>query len=820
MPRCLTEEELALLADGEPAPELARHLERCTTCAARLADERRDAELFQELRRAAHARARPAIPGYRLEAELSRGGQGVVWRAVQEATQRVVALKLLDDAATASARVRRRFAREVELASRLAHPGIVTVFDGGVAEGTLWYAMELVEGEPLDAWVARARPDEATRLALFLELCEAVAHAHRAGVIHRDLKPENVLVDRARRVRVLDFGAALPLAPRAEARVTARGEFLGTLAYAAPEQVRGGEHGGDTRTDVYALGVVLYELLAGELPLALEGGLAAVVARIEHDVPRLLARVAADLATIVARALEKEPERRYPSVEALARAVRHQLAHEPIEARAHSPGNLQARFVRRHRRTLAGAAAGLVLFGTLLGAWARARLETGRARANAALVRGVFEDVLAAAGPRRMGGDAPLREVLALAAREIEQGLEGAPDVQAAVQLTIGATYGELLRFDEAEPHLRAAVARFRALDGAELELAQALDALGRVLAALASPEAVAVQTEALALRRARLAADDPLVAASERGLATARLARMLDAEAGEVRALLETACARFRRALGDEHAEVAATRLVLAQLERADGTERSEGELALALAIFERPENARDPRRIDALVEQASRLSETGRFDEAQAVLARAQELSRALYGDEQAVEVLRQQANLFYARGEHAQAEELTRRALVLALRGWLESRGDMAAEIEELARALEEARPPAVEPPYVAAFRLLRRFEGDGAFELAGWMNGIALVLIPQGRHAPAEALLTEALEIRCRSWGAECPLRQRTCVLLAEVARAAEDAPAARRWLEESIAIAERRGEPESAARARGRLAELRAEAERD
>ncbi|MEQ1893473.1 MAG: tetratricopeptide repeat protein, partial [Planctomycetota bacterium] len=153
-------------------------------------------------------------------------------------------------------------------------------------------------------------------------------------------------------------------------------------------------------------------------------------------------------------------------------------------------------------------------------------------------------------------------------------------------------------------------------------------------------------------------------------------------------------------------------------------------------------------------------------------------------------------------------------------LELRSWRESRSDVAAEIEGLARALEEARPPASEPPYVAAFRLLRRFKGDGAFELAGWMNGIVVVLIPQGRLAAAEQLLTEALEIRCRSWGDQCPLRQRTCVLLAEVAQAAQDAPTARRWLAESIAIAERRGEPESAARARGVLAELDAVEERD
>jgi tetratricopeptide (TPR) repeat protein len=772
-------------------------------------EEQLDERLFEELRGVARrASGPPSIPGYRVEGELFRGGQGIVYRAVQESTQRVVALKVMAERNAFSARERRRFEREVELGSRLAHPGIVTVFDSGVAGGAPWYAMELVVGERLDAFVARASPPLAERLRLFLELCAAVAHAHRSGVIHRDLKPANVLVDAGGRVRVLDFGTALPVDAR---RLTEPGEFLGTLAYASPEQVGGGSEACDTRTDVYSLGVVLYELVTGRLPIDVDAGLAEVVRRIEREPPRPPGPLERDLGVILARGLEKERERRYPSVEALARDVRHFQRHEPIEARAHSTGYVLRLALRRHRRSVGAAALALALGTLLAGAFARERWNARRAGEQAQLVRGVFEDILAAAAPQRMGGDAPLRDVLALAAREIETALEDAPDAQAAVQLTIGDTYRRLLMSAAAEGHLRAALARFRAADAGGLETARCLDVLGQVLSAQGSSEAIAVQEEALAIRRRRLGDADPLVAESERALAVALVSQVRDGDTARAGTLLASALERFRAALGDEHVEVAETQLTLARLERRGDSAARGALLDQALAVFERPENARDPRRIACLNEYSQHLQDQDRFDEAEAFLARAQGLTRELYGEELATEMLRRQADLRYARGEMAGAEELTRRALVFELRLWAERRPDDGPAIERVAAALEAARPPASEPPYVEAFQLLRRFQGDGAFELAGWMNGIVVTLLPQGRASASEALLREALHIRCRAWGSDCPIRQRTLELLAEALRAQERAAEARTPLEESIAIAERRGEPESARDARELLA---------
>jgi tetratricopeptide (TPR) repeat protein len=816
--RCPSDEDFHEFAasEGEDRAALEAHAATCGACRARLADERGDAALFAELRAATHsAGGAPEIPGYRIEAELARGGQGTVYRALQLATNRAVALKVLGSSpAASSARARRRFELEVELGARLAHPGIVTVFDSGIAEGAPWFAMELVEGEPLDDFVARRRLALDRRLALFLELCAAVAHAHRSGILHRDLKPSNVLVDGSGRVRVLDFGTALALGARAARRRTAPGEFLGTLAYASPEQVSAGAEACDTRSDVYALGVVLYELATGALPIDVDGSLAEVVERITRGTPvparRLAPGLSRDFEALLTKALAREPERRYASVEAMARDVGRLRTHRPLEARPAGPLRALGLALRRHWR--AAAVAGLVFgLATLLAGEAlRSRLAAAREREQVALVRSVFEDVLAAAAPQRMGGDAPLREVLALAAREIETSLADAPDVQAGVRFTIGDTYRRLLLPGEATTHLRAALERFRAVGADPLEVARCLDALGAALTELGNAEAIAVQEEALALRRAHLGDADPRIAASERALALALAAQPRDADLDRARALLESARERFRRAHGEAHVEVAETELALGRLERWSGATGAE-RLAWVVSIFERPENARDPRRIACLTELARRLQEEQRLDEAEEVLARVERLAQELYGDELATDVLRQQANVRFARGDFGGAEELTRRALAYELRHWARRRQEEAPVLLDVAARLEAAHAPQREPPYVEAFRHLRRFEGDGAFELAQWMNGIVVTLAPVGRLTESEALLTEALAIRCRAWGADCPIRQRTLDLLGETRLAAGRPAEARAPLEESVAIAERRGEPETAARARELLA---------
>jgi len=217
------------------------------------------------------------IPGYEILEEIHRGGQGIVYRAVQLGTKREVALKVMLEGPLADEVTRRRFEREVELAASLRHPNIVTILDSGVSQGRYYFAMEYIDGLRLDRYLAQVRPSLRQTLQLFVKICEAVNFAHQRGVIHRDIKPPNILVDWAGEPHVLDFGLAKPL-QTADARestvavVSVSGQLLGTVAYMSPEQTLGGQNV-DVRSDVYSLGVVFYEALLGQLPYSVEGPL-------------------------------------------------------------------------------------------------------------------------------------------------------------------------------------------------------------------------------------------------------------------------------------------------------------------------------------------------------------------------------------------------------------------------------------------------------------------------------------------------------------------------------------------------------------------
>lgn len=334
----------------------------------------------------------PQLEGrYRLLRVIGEGGMGTVYEAEQVAPRRLVALKALRSSTTAGDRALRRFALEAEVLARLQHPGIAQVYEAGFAEedgeGPAWIAMELVRGEPIVAACRRRGIGRSDRLRLFLAVCEAVAFAHQRGVIHRDLKPPNILLaepdpsargedDLARlgQPKILDFGVARVVGDEWRREVagslTDAGQIVGTLAYMSPEQLAADSDAIDVRSDVYALGVVLYELLADRRPFAFEGGdLARSIRAAQESDPPPLARsdptLAGDLSSIVAMALAKDPRRRYQSVGSLAADVAAHLAGEPIAARADSVAYVLSRRLRRYRWpiALAGLAlAALVLF--------------------------------------------------------------------------------------------------------------------------------------------------------------------------------------------------------------------------------------------------------------------------------------------------------------------------------------------------------------------------------------------------------------------------------------------------------------------------
>jgi non-specific serine/threonine protein kinase/serine/threonine-protein kinase len=327
---------------------------------------------------------------WRLIERIGAGGMGAVYRAVRAdgAYERAVAVKLLHPGLDAGGALARRLAAERRILARLEHPGIARLYDGGVsADGLPYLVMELVDGAPLTAYAERHALPADDRLRVFLQVCDAVAYAHRHLVVHRDLKPSNVLVaDDGRgqpQAKLLDFGIATLLSgPDTDAALTRTAGAM-TPAYAAPEQLRG--EAVTTATDVYALGVLLYELLTGRRPYDLTGKTASEVERVVCETapprpsqaapPEHARRLRGDLDLIAAKALEKEPARRYASAEALAEDIRCHLDGRPVGARPPSAGYRVGKFVRRHRAGVAAAAAVvLALVGGLGAALWQARV--------------------------------------------------------------------------------------------------------------------------------------------------------------------------------------------------------------------------------------------------------------------------------------------------------------------------------------------------------------------------------------------------------------------------------------------------------------
>jgi len=325
---------------------------------------------------------------------IGAGGMGIVYLARQERPSRTVALKVIHTSVLTHGTLR-RFEQEAEVLARLHHPGIAQIYQAGTyatPQGELPYiAMELVEGERLDQHLARHPLPLRARLELTVKIADAIEHAHQKGVIHRDLKPGNILVTAEGQPKLLDFGVAR-LADDDTRTTTLRtdvGALLGTLTYMSPEQASGDPRALDRRADVYSLGVVLYELLTGRLPYAVDrSALPEAVRVIREEEPTKLSThdrsLRGDVETIVQKALEKDPTRRYPSAQALADDVRRFLADEPIHARPPSAWYQLSKFARRNQ-LLVGALAS-VLVTLLVGAgvathlWLRERAASARER--------------------------------------------------------------------------------------------------------------------------------------------------------------------------------------------------------------------------------------------------------------------------------------------------------------------------------------------------------------------------------------------------------------------------------------------------------
>ncbi len=579
-----------------------------------------------ELERAAGTPARRAsVANYRVVRLIGEGGMGEVWEAEQLApVARRVALKLVRWGMD-SRQVLARFEAERQALALMNHPNIAAVYDAGETDdGRPYFAMEYVEGTSLTAYCDAQRLAIGERLRLFVEVCGGVQHAHQKGVIHRDLKPGNILValqDGRPVPKIIDFGVAKAVSQRLTERTlfTELGQWIGTPEYMSPEQAQGGGEDVDTRTDVYSLGVLLYELIAGAPPVAgdelrragfdemrrrireeeplrpstrvsrMGPASEEAAARRRTDAPGLARALRGDLDWIVLKTLEKDRARRYGSPAELAADLGRHLHNEPVSASPPSALYRAGKFVRRNRVAVTAAAlvaAALVaaVAGTAHGL-VRARREADTARR----VSGLMETMIAELNPQsRQGFAADPQEMLDHGLARIETELAGQPLEQARLMAALGVAYAGLGQPDSARRLLeRALEIRRTHLGENDLDYAASLFALGNVLIDLHhDEEARRLHLEALATRERLLPPGHGLILLS---LERAAVAELLNQDC-------EAALAFGRRALG---AAGAGTGVAAPELESAlaasGAVAASCEDLELARALLERAVVAND---------------------------------------------------------------------------------------------------------------------------------------------------------------------------------------------------------------------------------
>jgi eukaryotic-like serine/threonine-protein kinase len=681
------------------------------------------------------------IGAYRLEERVARGGMGDVYRArrVDDQYDQEVAVKLVRPGPRADD-LMRRFRVERQILANLQHPDIATLLEGGVTDdGQPYLVMQFVHGLPITEYADEHHLSVAQRLRLFCRVCDAVQYAHANLVVHRDLKPSNILVTAEGQVRLLDFGIAKLLgAGEAGPHDDATGELLLlTPEHAAPEQMLGRPI--TTATDVHALGVLLYELLAGVRPfrgasphelyravcedeplrpsavVAAATDEASRVAPLRGARPRsLVKQLRGDLDLIVMMALRKAPERRYASAREFADDVTRFLEGRPVRARADALGYRLARFVRRNRTPVTlSALAVLLLFGGLLGtSWqaSRARAEAIQAAAErdrAERVSALLVDVFRIADPgSTLGRNVTAREVLEQGAVRIAQDLDGQPEAQADLLTEVGRIYENLGLFDESESHLvRALELRQSLLHPADPRIAEGLRNLAHLRIEQGRPaEAVELAQAAVAIlredrgRRSRSALIDALLT-----LGSALREVPAPADAQEAYA---SAVALLDQQGGPYDRRYPRAYFGLAEAAHGEGRfDRADSLLALNIARHEQAGGTPDPDIAASLHDLAGLRMYRRRPAEAEPLLRRALAMRRHIYGE-----------------AHPAVAQSLTALAEALALLGRHVEAADAGRDAVALADSVWGAdHPAAAEARIALGTTLVNLDEGEGALVL---------------------------------------------------------------------------------------------------
>ena len=722
---------------------------------------------------------------YRIKQALGEGGMGVVYLAEREDLGNEVAIKILRDAWVSPAR-RERFNAEQRTLAQLNHPSIARLYDADTSpDGTPFFVMEYVEGVPLTEYCKAQKCTIPERLRLFREVCEAVLYAHQHAVIHRDLKPSNILVKGDGSVRLLDFGIAKHLENLGElVDQTITGLRLMTPAYAAPEQIRGEQVG--IQSDVYSLGVVLYELLAGRLPFDLTKRTPAQAEKLlteqEAERPSDVAARAdasaemnglavtasrtawADLNVLCLTAMRKDPLRRYQSAEALIRDVDHYLKGEPLEARPDTWHYSLGKFVRRNWQVVSAAATvfamvvGLVIFYTVRLTRARnaAVAQAARTQRIQRFMLNLFQGGDPSAGP------ADDLRVVTLLDRGVQEArsLDAEPAVQAELFETLGGIYQKLGELEQADRLLETALAKREALYGPDSpETAKGLLALGTLRDAEAKyDEAEKLIRQALDRDRRHLPPNDPAVAKAMLALGGVLEDR---GEYDQSIAMLEQTVQLYS-APGAEPADLADSLYELANAHFYAGHyEKSEEINERVLEMYKQMYGERHPRVADVLVNLGAIRLDRGHYAEAEQYDRQALDIVQAWYGKdnpETATDLTLLARSLVYQK-RYAEASDLLQQSLAIKERTFGKVHPSVASTLNELGSvALQENKYDAAEQYFERMADIYRTDYGEQHYLYATALSNLASVYTAQKEWARAEKLYRQAIPIYIESQSA--------------------------------------------------------------
>jgi len=734
------------------------------------------------------------IGPYKLLQQLGEGGCGVVYMAEQEEpVRRRVALKVIKPGMDTK-QVIARFEAERQALALMDHPNIAKVLEAGASEtGRPYFVMELVRGVKITDYCDQNNLPTQERLELFIQVCKAVQHAHQKGIIHRDLKPSNILVtlhDGVPVPKVIDFGIAKATEQRLTGKTlfTALHQFIGTPAYMSPEQAEMSGLDIDTRSDIYSLGVLLYELLTSRMPFdpgeLVAAGLDAmrkiirenepvrpstklstltaaeqstVAKQRQVEAPKLVQLVRGDLDWIVMKCLEKDRTRRYETANGLAMDIERHLSNEPVVACPPSRLYRFRKMVRRNKLTVTAATIiGVVLvLGVVVSTWQAIRAT--RAEQESKQITRFLTDMLAGVGPSvALGRDTTLmREILDKTSERIEKELGGQPKLEANLLTTIGEVYRAIAVYDKAEAkHRQALTIRTHMFGEQNADVATSMDLLGVVLLEQTKlTNAESLLQKSLDIRKRLLGPEDPDVATS---LSNLGVLRQYQSRYQEAEVLSRQALEMRQKLLGKDDLAVAESLLCVASIlyyQRKDLPQAEEMNLK-ALAIRTNAFGPKHPDLGACLNNLSTVYMLEGKLTEAEATMRKTIALWKGLVGEGSAPEaqVLNNLAWLLDQQGKSAQAEETARRALEIRRKVWGHKHKDVAESLHMLAYVLQRRGKLDEAEKYQReqldlTIELLTSKHADVVVS----KNNLAWLLRSQHKLPEAEAIAREALTL---------------------------------------------------------------------